>query len=203
MRIFIIVLLVILLIWSILDPPLRLKEKPSTFWIVFLTLLIIPLSFFEIKWLNTEQKLNSITQEILTNESYPAAEGYEEIPAGTHCQRQSEAFFDAKASRLGEAYINGEQSFLTYKVCKDFTRFLETPYGQHTADDIYSVGVAIHEAFHLKGYSSEGETECLTRKNFVKILDFLNVPEQYFENYYEKYMETSKRLPSQYQDAKC
>lgn len=203
MRIFIIILLIALLLWAIIDPPLRLKEKPSIFWITLLTLLIIPLTFFEAKWINSESKLNSITQEVLKDDKYSADPAYEEKNAGTHCQRQSEAFFDARASRLGEAYINGDQSFLTFKVCKDFNKFLETPYGQHTTEEIYSIGVASHEAFHLKGHGSESVTECLTRKHFTDILEFLKVPKQYFQDYYEKYMETSKRLPAQYQNGEC
>lgn len=203
MRIFIILVLICLLLFTIFEPLLRLKEKPSKFWIVLISLLIIILSIFEYKWFTNEQKLNSITQMIIQEDKYPAAQDYKARNVGTHCQRLSEAFFDAKASRAGEAQINGEESFLTYKVCDDFSKYLMTPYDKNDEKTIYTVGVAIHEGFHLKGHSSEAVTECLTKKYFVDGLDLLGTPREYWSEYYASYLTVSERLPQKYQNGEC
>ena len=185
--------LLVLLVWAIIWPIWKLKQKPSLFWIVLLSGLIIGVGYFEAKWLIVQSQATQLTQEISKNEK-----GY------AVCQRFTPAFLDAQMSTLGfVAYSEGNKSNIKYAQCKKFGEFLETDKTQLTEEHVLAVGVVIHEAIHVGGEYDEAVTQCLTMKQMPDVLKQYGVSEQNSAIYADKYREMSKRMPPEYLNGTC
>lgn len=194
MRIIFIIILIVLLVWAIVDPILRLKEKPSGFWLVVLSLLIVFNAGMEVRWLIHQNEATEIVKKI---------SGKEESVA--QCQRWSEAFFDAKVSILG--FVEWDKrniAQIKYNTCQDFMGFMESDKRNATEEQIRSVAVISHEAWHVKGINDEGQTECNSQKDLASVFLSLGVSSQKAKEYTIQYAETSKNfLPDHYLNATC
>lgn len=188
-----IIAFILLLVWVIFSPILRLKKPPSVFWIAVTLIPLSILGFTEYKWLSYQAEGTKLVQKI------------SEKPASyLECQRLTSALVDAQLSKAGMVYWdNMDRAIVKYEGCKLWAEFLDSDKRNLTDKQLWAVGTVIHEAYHVKGEMNEATTQCLTIKNFSNVLKNYNVPENLIAGYQERYLEASKRMPAEYLNGVC
>lgn len=188
-----IIAFILLLIWVIVSPIIRLKKSPSLFWIVVTLIPLTVLSFTEYKWLNYQAEGTELVQKV------------SEKPASyLECQRLTSALIDAQLSKAGMVYLdNTDKAIVKYDGCKLWAEFLDSDKRNLSDKQLWAVGTIIHEAYHVKGEMNEATTQCLTIKKFSNVLQDYGVPENLIPGYQKRYFEASQRMPAEYLSGVC
>lgn len=193
MRIIILAILILILLWVIISPIVRLRTSPSWFLVTILAGIILVTAGFEVKWQYTESQATQVVQKISEREEGVAK-----------CQRLSEAFTDAQVSVIGwVAYAEDNKALIKYSQCQELSSFLLTDKTQATDEQLQAIGVVFHESYHVKGEFNEATTQCLTVKHYAENLKMLNVPTNYRESYAARYAENSLNMPPEYLNGVC
>lgn len=135
--------------------------RRPTITLVFLTVMIVVLGWFEWRWQQVEAAAEAGVAVVAGEES-----------AGVRCQRLSEAWFYARnAIGYVGADVDGnpEEAVLTYEVCTALRAWLESDKSAPTEDEVLAVHVTSHEAAHLTGVFDESVAECIAMKNDVAV----------------------------------
>lgn len=168
--------------------------KPSIVLVVLVSLIFVVTAGFEAKWMYTQYQATKLVYEVSGNRSDASAE----------CQRFTQAFLDAQISTLGfVAFSEDNKALIKYTQCQHWGDFVLSDKKNSTIEELVSVGVIIHEGYHVGGEFNEATTQCLTEKNYSYWLTSLGVPEDKVPEYTNKYLETTKNMPAEYLNGVC
>lgn len=194
MRIFIIIALIVFIILFVTKTLVK-GERFSTYTLPALLTLAMVLIVAETSHQYSNMQMSQVVKAISGNEK-----GYAE------CQRVSETLFDTKSDVGGMVnWDNPNRAILKYTQCNQAISWLKQgDKNTATLEQIGSIGILIHESYHVSGEMDEKVTECLNAKNIGNVMERLGAsPEkakeyqvQYYQNYYVN-------MPEKYLDPTC
>ena len=175
----------------------RTLEKDEIRNLSLIKFLLIPtliIGYFEITFLWKQHAATILTREISGNEN-----------AFAECQRFMPALF---ADSLNAGYyapsVNSNRAVIQFIYCNEWGNFYFS--NKNTIEDtqtLWALGTVIHEAIHVAGENNEAVTQCLTNMAFPNVLRDFGVYEYKIQEYMNKYIPLTKKMPSEYLNGDC
>ena len=169
-------------------------EKPDFLWLGIILFPTLLLGYFEVSFLWKQQAATALTQEISGNPN-----------AWAECQRFTPALFaDSLKAGFYSPSQDKDKSVIQYIYCEEWGNFYFSDKDSLTdIQTLWSVGTVIHEAIHVSGELDEAVTQCLTNRAFPNVLKEYGVSKKKLQEYTERYIQESRRMPLNYQRGEC